>query len=101
VFRPDLPPPVAEVIRHLPPDVKRAVKQALRALSMDPETGVPLVGELDGLWKYRVRRFRIVYGIDRAHRVIRIFAVAHRRDVYEAVTGRGRARMSTRVGRAK
>jgi len=101
VFRPNLPPAVAEVIRHLAPDVERAVKQALRALSVDPESGIPLVRELDGLWKYRVRRFRIVYRIDRAHRVIRIFAVGHRRDVYEAVTGRSRARMSTRVGRAK
>lgn len=88
MFRPDLPPAVAEVIRNLPPDVKRGVKQALRALSMDPETGVPLAKELDGLRNYRVRRFRIVYGIDRAHRVIRIFAVGHRRDVYDAVAAR-------------
>jgi mRNA interferase RelE/StbE len=90
VYRPELPPPVAEAIRHLPPDVKRAVKQALRALSMDPETGIPLVRDLAGLWKYRVRRFRIVYAIDRSHRVIRIFAVGHRRDVYAAVARRTR-----------
>jgi hypothetical protein len=30
VYRPDIPPHVAEVIRHLVPDVKRSVKQALR-----------------------------------------------------------------------
>jgi mRNA interferase RelE/StbE len=85
VFRLELPPPVAEVVRHLPPDLKRAVKLALRALSVEPEAGVPLAKELEGLWKYRVRRFRIVYSIDRAHRVMRILAVGHRRDIYQEI----------------
>ena len=85
VFRPDIPPHVAEVIRHLAPDIKRSVKQALRALSSDPFSGEPLLKELEGLRKYRVRRFRIVYEIDREKRLLRIFAVGHRRGVYEQV----------------
>jgi mRNA interferase RelE/StbE len=40
------------------------------------------------LWKYRVRRFRIVYAIDRKTRVIRLMAVGHRRHVYEELTVR-------------
>lgn len=83
VFRPDIPPHVAQVIRHLAPDLKRSVKQALRALSLDPFSGGPLLRELTGLRKYRVRRFRIVYEIDREQRLLRIVAVGHRRDVYE------------------
>ncbi len=83
VFRPDIPPHVAEVIRHLAPDIKRSVKQVLRALSSDPFSGEPLLKELGGLRKYRVRRFRIVYEIDREQRLLRIFAVGHRREVYE------------------
>jgi len=85
VFRPDIPPHVAEVIRHLAPDLKRSVKQALRALCSDPFSGEPLLKELEGLRKYRVRRFRIVYEIDREKRLLRIFAVGHRRGVYEQV----------------
>ena len=69
-FRPAVPPRVAEVIRHLPPDLKRSVKHALRAISTDPHCGEPLQRELEGYWKYRVRRFRIVYRIDRAKRRI-------------------------------
>jgi mRNA interferase RelE/StbE len=84
-FRPDIPPHVAEVIRHLPPDLKRSVKAALRALSANPDTGDPLVRELEGFWKYPVRRFRIVYAIDRPRRVLPIMAVGHRRRVYEDV----------------
>jgi len=85
VFRPDIPPHVAQVIRHLAPDLKRSVKQALRALSLDPFSGEPLLRELAGLRKYRVRRFRIVYGINRERRLLRIFAVGHRREIYEQV----------------
>ncbi len=83
VFRPDIPPHVADVIRHLPPDIKRSVKQALRSLSRDPLSGEPLLRELEGMRKYRVRRFRIVYAVEHRRRMIRIFAVGHRRESYE------------------
>ena len=79
----DIPPHVAEVLRHLPPDIKRPVKAALRAISVNPSLGAPLERELKGLWRFRVRRFRIVYGVDRPRKTIRIMAVAHRRHVYD------------------
>ena len=85
-FRPDVPPHVAEVIRALHPDLKRSVKAAVRAIAADPGCGEPLLRELDGLWKYRVRRFRIVYAIERKRRIIRLMAVGHRRDVYEELS---------------
>lgn len=78
-----VPPHVAEVVRHLPPDVKHAVKAALRGLAREPELGELLQGDLEGLRKFRVRRYRIVYALDRRRRVIQIFAVGHRRGVYE------------------
>ena len=67
-FALDIPPHVATVLRHLSPDIKRPVKAALRALVVDPSLGAPLQRELDGLWRFRVRRFRIVYAIDRSPR---------------------------------
>lgn len=82
-FRPDIPPHVAEVIRSLHPDLKRSIKAAVRAIAADPECGDPLLHELEGWWKYRVRRFRIVYAIDRKARLIRVMAVGHRQHVYE------------------
>lgn len=82
-LRPVIPPHVAGVIRSLHPDVKRAIKSAVRKIAADPECGAPLLRELQGLWKYRVRRFRIVYGIDRKARRILVMAVGHRRAIYE------------------
>ena len=83
VYRPDIPPHVAEIIRHLPPDLKRSIKHSIRKLSSNPYDGAPLLRELAGLRKYKVRRFQIVYEVDRRTRTIRIFAVGHRREVYE------------------
>jgi mRNA interferase RelE/StbE len=77
----DIPPHVAEIIRVLPPEVKQGVKEALRLLSRDPGAGAPLRRELEGYWKYRVRRFRIVY--QPMPRLVRIVAVGHRRTIYE------------------
>lgn len=88
LFQPTIPPHVADVIRSLHPDLKRSVKSAVRAVAADPECGEPLLRELHGLWKYRVRRFRIVYAIDRKTRVLRIMAVGHRQSIYEQLIAR-------------
>jgi mRNA-degrading endonuclease RelE of RelBE toxin-antitoxin system len=84
-YRPDIPPHVAAVIRHLPPEVKRGIRAAIRHLCTDPAAGTPLQSELEGFSKYRVQRFRVVYAVDRSRRILRIVAVGHRRVVYEAL----------------
>jgi len=92
-WRIDVPPHVAEVIRHLPPEIKRGVKAALRAVAEDPSVGEPLRRDLQELWKYRVRRYRLVYAVERRERIVRIFAVGHRRGIYEEVVARARRRI--------
>lgn len=87
-FRPDFPPHIADVIRALHPELKQLIKSAIRAIAANPECGEPLKRELDGLRKYRVRRFRIVYAVDQKRRLIRLMAVGHRRSVYEELTDR-------------
>lgn len=94
-FRPDIPPHVADVIRSLHPDLKQLIKSAIRTITANPEYGEPLKRELDGLRKYRVRRFRIVYTVDQKTRVIRLMAVGHRRSVYEELTERLRRKTRT------
>ena len=81
-------PAAADVIRHLPPSVKRGVKQAIRAIAADPDCGEPLQRELAAYRKYKVRRFRIVYAIDRRRRTVRILAVGPRSTIYEEVAER-------------
>lgn len=95
-YRVVIAPAPAEVIRALPPEVKRSVRNALQALSDDPELGRPLRGELEGPWRYRVRRFRIVYQLERSKR-LRVLAVGHRERIYETIAEarrRGHSRRS-------
>ena len=83
----DIPPHVADIIRSLHPDLKRSVRSAVRAIAADRTCGEPLRQELEGLWKYRVRRFRIVYAINRRAWAVCVMAVGHRRNVYEGMPG--------------
>ena len=86
LLAPDIPPHVADVIRRLPPDVKHSVKQAIRALAQTFQIGTPLIGDLAELWKYRARRFRIAYEVDRARRALRIVTVGHRAVIYDELS---------------
>ncbi|HCU24940.1 MAG TPA: cytotoxin [Deltaproteobacteria bacterium] len=73
------------VLRRLPPDLKKSVKEALRALVQNPDLGEPLRGDLEGLWKYRVRRYRIVYRPDPMTKKLQVFAFGHRREIYDSL----------------
>jgi len=42
--------------------------------------------------KFRVRRYRLVYAVERRERAIRVFAVGHRRGIYEQVAAQTRRR---------
>ena len=81
-------PAAASSIRRLPPDIKHGIKQAIRAIATDSTCGEPLQRELAGYLKFRVRRFRVVYSIDREHRVVTIVAVGPRATIYEALARR-------------
>ncbi len=87
VYRISIPPHVADALTHFPPAIKRDAKQALRILAKDPHAGDPLERELKGLWKYRIRSFRVVYRIVSEDRRLEIIAVDHRGTVYEVVRG--------------
>lgn len=80
-----IPPDIAERIRHLPPETKRLVRASLDALAQDPLLGKPLERELKGLWTYPARSFRIVYQISLQKKEIRVYSVASRKEVYEAL----------------
>jgi len=89
----EIPPAVATYVRHCHPQLRQSLKEALRALAADPNLGEPLKDELAGLWKYRVRRFRIVYDVDHKARLLRVLAIGHRRSVYEGLAESRRSRV--------
>jgi mRNA interferase RelE/StbE len=69
-------------------DLKRIDKVTARqllsklehTLSSRPDAGEPLKGEFQGLFKYRVGDYRIIYA--KSASVVLVLRIAHRKEVY-------------------
>lgn len=64
-------------------EVKKAARDALRELAENPYLGKELQRELSGFWSYRFLRYRFVHQTDAEEKIIIIWAIGHRRDIYE------------------
>ena len=54
------------------------------ATDQDPHRfGKPLRGELSGLWRYRVRDYRVICDIREQSRVVFVLTIKHRSTVYD------------------
>lgn len=77
-----VPPAVASLVRGLHPQIKRKLRNALRAILADPACGKALKAELAGLCSLRVGRFRVIYRIGSTRR-IDLIAFGPRERIYE------------------
>lgn len=77
------PAEVRETIRTLPPGVKQVISEALDEIGKNPYSGVPLVDELKGLWKYAAQRYRIIYQLRPEKRQVEVVLIDLRKTVYE------------------
>ena len=71
------------LLRQLPPDLKPLVKRAIETLRSDPHVGKELKLELAGYRSLRSRRYRVIYRVREADRVVEIHYFGHRTEVYE------------------
>jgi mRNA interferase RelE/StbE len=78
---------VTEIIRHLPPESKERIQASNPIFKRRFVPRMSLLSE-NYLRSFKVRRFRIVYELDRKARVLRIFAIGHRREIYEQLAER-------------
>jgi mRNA interferase RelE/StbE len=69
--------------RHLPKDMKLKVRRRVTELGENPYLGIRLVGELNGYWKDRVGKYRIVYRIDETGKTIILYDIDLRKRIYE------------------
>jgi mRNA interferase RelE/StbE len=73
-------------LERLGPEAQRQILRFLReriATDDDPgRFGKPLRGKLHGIWRYRVRHWRILCRIEKDRLVVLVIAVGDRRDVY-------------------
>lgn len=71
-----------EAGKKLDPDIRKAAKAALKELALNPYLGKELQAELSGFWSMRFLRYRINYRIDVSQKIIVVWAVGHRRDIW-------------------
>lgn len=81
-----VPQKVRNLIRHLDPQMKRKVREALRDILRDPDSGKPLQRELEGYWSFRISRHQIIYRPDDAGS--EIVAFGPRKSIYEEMARR-------------
>ncbi len=68
-------------LRRLSEEYRRRVMNAVRELSRNPKLGRKLRGRYEGLWRYKVGKYRIVY--DYAPCRIVLLIIEHRETVYQ------------------
>lgn len=86
MYRVKLTPSVAEIFSSLPPEVKKQIKTALKGLYSNPHLGKPLQHELVKFRSLKIKRFRCIYQIDDQTKTIIIYAIGHRREIYDVIT---------------
>ena len=86
MYRIKLTPTANQMFSNLHPTLKTQIEPELKKLSNNPYLGKELHEELYHLRSLKIRRYRAIYQVnDESHEVI-IFAIGHRRDIYEIIT---------------
>jgi len=62
-------------------ETKRIIDKIEKDLTEDPDRGTPLKGQFNGLYKYRVGKYRIIY--TKTENSILILWIAHRKKAYK------------------
>lgn len=63
--------------------IQERILKKLSDLEQDPNIGIPLTGNLAGLWKLRIGDYRVVYQIKNQELIVLVLKIGHRKNVYE------------------
>ena len=76
---------VRDFVASLAPEPRRQLREGLRKLAADQGDVRALEGELEGFYRLRVGRYRVIFSYRRAGRsqMIRCIYAAHRSLIYE------------------
>jgi mRNA interferase RelE/StbE len=86
MYRVKLTPTAVRMFNSLHPTIKKRLKCGLRELYRHPYCGKALRNELVRFRSLKIKRCRIIYQVDDRNKVAVVYALGHRRDIYEIVT---------------
>lgn len=75
---------LAKIAKKNPQQAQRIIDylKSLQQLENPRDKGKGLVGDLSGMWRYRVGDYRIICHIDKGELLITALAIGHRRAIY-------------------
>lgn len=68
--------------KKLDKSLQERIGKKIEKLKENPKIGIPLVGNLSGLWKLRIGDYRVTYQIRHNELVVLLLKIAHRKNVY-------------------
>jgi len=86
MYRVKLTPTAGRTFNSLHPTIKKQLKPILKKLYENPYLGKALRNELINFRSLKMKRYRIIYQIDNRNKKAIIYAIGHRRDIYEIAT---------------
>lgn len=82
-YRIQLAPTAAEAFISLHPEIRKQLRAGMKDLAENPYAGKILQNELSEFLTYRIKRYRIIYKIDSVAKLIKIYMIGHRADIYD------------------
>jgi len=85
IFQVKLTASAADMFARLHPEIRKNIKTGLIGLTENPYLGKPLQNELALFRSLKLKRFRVVYRIDEVNTRVVVYAIGHRKDIYEVI----------------
>ena len=81
-----LTPTASRTFKRLHPAIRKQLKEIFKKLYENPYLGKALRNELVNFRSLKMKRYRVIYQIDNRNKEAIIYAIGHRRDIYEIIT---------------
>ena len=83
MYRVQLAPTVAKALSSFHPDIRKQLKAGMKELADNPYAGKMMQEKLAGFRTYRMKRYRVVYKVDEDEKLVRVYMIGHRREIYD------------------
>ena len=74
--------PAKKFLKKLDKITAKKIIDRIESLKKLPKQGKPLSGNLRGLWRLRVDKYRIIYQIKNNELIVYVLAIGHRKNIY-------------------
>ena len=74
--------PAKRFLKKLDLFERKKILTKIKQLKTNPKLGKPLIGNLAGLWRLRINKYRIIYEIKDNELIIYILQIGQRKNIY-------------------